>query len=134
MGIKADWLELREILFNFYKPNDGMFELLDMLKVRGYRNILLSDQTNEWWPALNQKWKIDSYFDYCIISAEIGINKPDERIYKLALEKSQASADSIVFIDDLEENLLPAEKLEFKTVLYQDTEQLKKDLIALKVI
>ena len=134
LGIKADWAGLKQKLLDFYEPNEGMFDLLSSLKGKGYKTVLLSDQTKEWWPYLNKKYNIEPHFDYCIISAKVGVHKPDERIYRIALEKSQTSAENSVFIDDLEKNLVPARKLGVKTILYKDTEQLKKELISLGIL
>jgi len=40
-------------------------------------------------------------FDHMVISAEVGVMKPDPRIYRLALEELQARPDESVFIDDM---------------------------------
>ncbi|MCS7010621.1 MAG: HAD family phosphatase [Anaerolineales bacterium] len=40
-------------------------------------------------------------FDRMIISAEVGLMKPDPRIYLLALQELDAQADESVFIDDM---------------------------------
>lgn len=128
LGITADWKKLKLQLLNYYKPNDGMFDLLDTIRIKGYKCILLSDQTKDWWFELNKKWHIESHFDECIISAIIGINKPDEQIYQIALEKSKTLAKDALFIDDLEDNLVPARKLGLKTILFRNTNQLYKDL------
>ncbi len=133
LKIDADWRELREKLLNFFKPNEGMFELLRILRKNKYKTALLSDQTKEWWPILNKKFKIDSHFDICIVSAYVGINKPDKRIYEIALNESHSIAEKSVFIDDLEDNLVPAKELGLKTILYKNSEQLKKDLLLFSV-
>lgn len=83
---------------------------------------------------MNNKYQIESYFDTTIVSALIGVNKPDPKIYQLALEASEVKTEECFFIDDLEHNLKPAEDLGMKTILYKDTEELKKDLISLGVI
>jgi len=133
--LKEDWLELRSILLDFFEPNNGIIELYKKLRGKGIRLVLLSDQTKEWWPFLDNKYEIESYFDKTIVSALIGVNKPDPKIYQLALEASEAKPEECVFIDDLKHNLKPAERLGMKTVFYyKDTEQLKKELASFGVI
>ena len=134
LGIKAEWKYLKQKLLDFYEPNSGMLALLNFLRDKGYKTILLSDQTKDWWPTLNQKWEIESHFDYCIISAEVGVNKPNKRIYEIALEKWRSSAEDSIFIDDLEENLIPAKDLWIKTILYKNTKQLKEELMSLGIL
>ena len=122
---KVDWKDLNQRMMNYFKPQEGMPELLNDLREQGYKTVLLSDQTKEWWPVLNKKYSIDSYFDYCIISAETGFHKPQPEIYELALEKSNSKAEESVFIDDLEHNLTPAKELGIKTILFENPEQAK---------
>jgi HAD superfamily hydrolase (TIGR01509 family) len=40
-----------------------------------------------------------------VISAEVGLVKPDERIYRLALEEMHARAEESVFLDDVLANI-----------------------------
>ncbi|PIR04638.1 MAG: hypothetical protein COV57_03370 [Candidatus Liptonbacteria bacterium CG11_big_fil_rev_8_21_14_0_20_35_14] len=68
------------------------------------------------------------YFDEVIISAEVGINKPDPKIYSLALDKIKSNPEESIFIDDLEKNLEPAKKLGIATILYENPKQLEKNL------
>jgi epoxide hydrolase-like predicted phosphatase len=47
-------------------------------------------------------------FDEFICSADVGMAKPDARIYALAAERLGLAAAECVFVDDLERNLEPA--------------------------
>lgn len=134
IGLKEDWLELRSKLLDFFEVNEDVAKLYKKLRESGKKMVLLSDQTKEWWPFLNNKLGIESYFDDTIVSALVGVNKPDPKIYQLALEASGVKAEECIFIDDLESNLAPAEKIGIKTVLFESSEQLEKDLIRLEVL
>ena len=133
LNVKHDWKELRKILLGFYEPQRDLLELVTLLRKRGYVTGLLSDQTKEWWSELNSKYALEQHFDFCIISAEAGFSKPDERIYELVLDKSGSSSGKCVFIDDLEQNLEPARKLGMKTILFRSAKQLKEELVSLGV-
>jgi len=133
LSINADWRELRNKLLNFFEPNKGMFELIDLLRKNGHTTVLLSDQTNEWWPILNKKYSISSHFDNCIISSEVGVHKPEIKIYEIALRDSKSQAEESLFIDDLENNLEPAKKIGMKTILFKNCIDLKKELISLEI-
>lgn len=133
LSINADWKLLRDKLLNFFEPNEGMFDLIDSLRNSGYKTALLSDQTNEWWPVLNNKYSITSHFDKCIISSEVGYHKPQPEIYQLSLDELKSQPEKSIFIDDLEHNLTPANQIGMKTILYQDTSQLKKELATLNI-
>jgi len=63
-------------------------------------------------------------------SCYLGVRKPDEGIYKLALEVTQRSPDECLFIDDRELNLECAEQLHMRTIHFKDAAQLRRDLVA----
>jgi putative hydrolase of the HAD superfamily len=63
----------------------------------------------------------------------VGIRKPDERIYRLALDLSQYAAEECCFVDDRPANLEAAAKVGMRTVLMKDPAQLRRDLQGLGV-
>lgn len=128
IDLKRDWRELRIKLLDLFAPNEGVAVLYSQLRSKGLKLVLLSDQTNEWWPYLDNKYNISGNFDYVVISSKIGINKPDPEIYKYALKISDSLAEESIFIDDLENNLIPAEDLGIETILYTNPENLIRDL------
>jgi len=133
LNIIADWKKLKGLLINYFSPQEGMLELVDTLRKNNYKTILLSDQTNDWWPLLNKKYNITDHFDFTIVSSEIGITKPNLKIYKIALKESYSTAIESLFIDDLEHNLTPASELGLKTVLFDTKKQLEKELKKLSI-
>jgi FMN phosphatase YigB (HAD superfamily) len=48
---------------------------------------------------------LGEYFSSYIISAIVGSRKPDDKIYKIALEKLAVSPEEVLFIDDRRENV-----------------------------
>jgi epoxide hydrolase-like predicted phosphatase len=68
-----------------------------------------------------------SHFDCLVLSHEVGILKPDERIYKITLDKLNLKDQDCLFVDDLKENLKPAREMGMETILFKSTEQLKKE-------
>jgi len=87
---------------------------------------------------------IDNYFNPIIISWEVGIQKPDPQIYKIAMEKANAKPEDIIFIDDKEkflmgaksagiENLILFSKKELETnhIKFNDFNKLSNYLISL---
>jgi len=74
--------------------------------------------------------KFDDAFHHMVISAEVGVAKPDAKIYHLALEQLQVQPDEAVFVDDFYENIEACEKLGMKGVHFKDSqsalEQLKQ--------
>lgn len=57
-----------------------------------------------------------------------GVAKPDEKFYQILLERIKFHPEEIIFIDDREKNLFPAKKLGIKTILFENNQQLIRDL------
>jgi len=67
-------------------------------------------------------------FQVFFSSCYLHTRKPEEMIYRIALEVTQRPAEECVFIDERPLNLETPRKLGFKTIHYQDAEQLRAEL------
>jgi putative hydrolase of the HAD superfamily len=67
-------------------------------------------------------------FQVFFSSCYLHTRKPEEMIYRIALEVTQRPAAECVFIDDRPLNLENPRKLGFKTIHYQSVEQLRAEL------
>lgn len=59
-------------------------------------------------------------FNHVLDSSDLGLSKPDPRIYQELVRVSDARAEEIVFIDDFAENLPPAAALGIETIQFTD--------------
>ena len=62
-------------------------------------------------------------FDCIVDSSQVGIRKPDERIYKLTARKLGMQTNSCVMIDDLEHNIKGAEQAGMAGILFSSAEE-----------
>ena len=103
--------------------------LLDFM--RGLREKCKVGLISNAWSGL-RPWiinrKYDDAFDAMIISAEIGMAKPDPRIYQLALEKLGVAASESVFLDDFRENVDAAEAVGMHAIHFSRPEQALQEL------
>ena len=67
-------------------------------------------------------------FDEIIVSAEVGIVKPDPRIYHFALQKLGVQPGEAIFVDDMPENIAAANALGMKGVHFRSVEQTLADI------
>ena len=64
-----------------------------------------------------QQQGILQYIDLVIASAEEGIAKPDEKIFKIALQRAACKSDNAIMIGDrIDNDIIPAKKLGFHTI------------------
>ena len=98
-----------------YVPYPGIQEVLAALS-RTHRLGVISDT----WPSIEQQLEylgVSRYLSFRTFSCYVGAFKPDRRIYLDALEKSGASAEETVFIDDSVRNLQGAAALGITPIL-----------------
>jgi epoxide hydrolase-like predicted phosphatase len=70
-------------------------------------------------------------FDAMIISAEVGLIKPEAAIYRLALESLGVQPAEAVFVDDFIENIEGARAIGMHAIHFQQPEQALEDLKSL---
>ena len=83
------------------------------------------------WPDLRNyliENKFDDAFDALIVSAEVGVMKPEPKIYQIALEQVKAGPNEAVFVDDMASNIEAARALGMHGILFQNTEQTLNNL------
>ena len=101
-------------------PVEGMLELLQALKAKGYRLYLLSNAATR-QPIYWARAEASKLMDGALISAEAKLLKPDPQIYKALLKKYQLKASECVFIDDRLENVQAAFALGFAGIQMKDS-------------
>lgn len=134
--------KLARYLFNYYDsyyPVLGIMDLLQELAKSGVRQAVVSN----WMPSLRLLLKhhnLDIYFEAIISSGELGILKPDQRIFFTALEMLQTKPENTIYIgNDLECDIYPAKSLgmlpihfdprrQFATTNLRDVDSLKEEL------
>jgi len=125
--------ELIEIWASCFKLNEQMIELVKKID-RNIKKGILSNTNPLHIESINKNYDIFGYFDYLFFSYDLGYVKPDKRIYTSVMGKLKAKANEIIFIDDLQANLLPAEKIGFHTYLFDNPESLERYLQQKEVI
>ena len=70
--------------------------------------------------------EFEAFFSSCFVR----IRKPDEAIYRLALEVTQRRAEECIFIDDRALNLECARQMGMRTIHFENAAQLRQDLQA----
>jgi epoxide hydrolase-like predicted phosphatase len=99
----------------------GLLDFIRKLRPR-YKTGVISNA----WPDLRSYMvenKFDDAFDAIVISAEVGVMKPEPKIYKLALEQVKAGPAESVFVDDMPVNVEAARDLGMQGILFRGPEQ-----------
>lgn len=75
-----------------------------------------------------EQFKLCESFSLFISSCCVGLRKPDDAIYRLALGVTQCPPDRCLFVDDRLVNVESARTLGMRTIHYQDPDQLQGEL------
>lgn len=93
--------------------------------------VALSNMSADVWKALETKFHIRSLFDSEVLSFELGVAKPDARIFETALARAGSRPEESVFVDDTPANVDAASALGFGTYLARHPEATARHLRSL---
>jgi HAD superfamily hydrolase (TIGR01509 family) len=111
-------------------PVSDSIELLKQLKEKGHRLYCLSNMHAKTITYVREKFPFFNYFTGQVISCETSMLKPDSEIYKFLLDKYNLDIKETIFIDDDQDNLIPAKDMGMRTVLYKGPRQCATDVVA----
>jgi putative hydrolase of the HAD superfamily len=94
-----------------------MQEAVQVIRAAGLRTGLLS---NSWGMADYPRHLFPGMFDAVVISGEVGMRKPEERIFRHAADLLGLDPAECVFIDDIEVNVTAAEAIGMTAILHHD--------------
>ncbi|WP_116244901.1 HAD family phosphatase [Nocardiopsis sp. FIRDI 009] len=111
-------------MFSRFHPVHEMYETLRAVRRSGVGTALLSNSWGNGYPREH----FDSTFDEVVISGEVGMRKPEPRIYLHTCERLGLRPQDCVFIDDLAHNVRTAEELGMTGVLHTDAATTRREL------
>src|SRR6266404_2297797 len=121
--------EFRAFVFAQSQPKPESLEIARQLA--GLKKYFLATLNNEVL-ELNlyriRHFDLSECFSVFFSSCFLGLRKPDEAIYRAALNILQRPAEQCLFIDDREVNLECPRELGLRTIHFQDARQLRREL------
>jgi epoxide hydrolase-like predicted phosphatase len=100
--------------------NKNTLKLLRKLRKK-YKLIIVANNVKEWIVKKLKEYGIYKLFDGVVVSSELGIRKPDPRIFTYTLKKFKLKPEKCIFIsDELNEDLTGAKVLGIKTVWFRN--------------
>lgn len=113
---KPDWHK-KNYIKNHLTLDAGFREFADKNKGR-FEFVLLSNDVLEWNAYIMECYQLQEYFTKVIVSGALGMKKPDSNIFEKALEILDVEPEDCIFIDNSVKNLIAAEKLGIRSVLF----------------
>jgi epoxide hydrolase-like predicted phosphatase len=109
--------DLIESMFRGMLPEPTMIDAVRRAREAGVVTGLI---TNSWSTSHYDRELLGELFEDVVISAEVGLHKPDPAIYRLSCERLGIEPGDAVFVDDLRENIAAAEEVGMTGVLHRD--------------
>ena len=92
-----------------------MTDAVEAVRRSGARTGVLS---NSWWLPMYDRPFFARAFDVQVVSGHVGVRKPDRPMFERGVEELGIPADRVLFVDDFEENLPPAQELGMTAFLH----------------
>jgi putative hydrolase of the HAD superfamily len=113
-------------LFAGMSPDRAMITLMADLRAVGLRVGVLSNSWGNDYPE-----DLAQQCDAVVISGEVGLRKPDPRIYRMILDKLAMPAERTAFVDDAPVNVEAATALGMHGVRHRDADATRAALTEL---
>lgn len=118
VGLGSNDSRVEAEYLNTYIVLDPTFIEVATELVKKYSLALLSNDVKEWSEYLRNRFNLNGFFKYSIISGNVGFRKPDIRIYERLLNELGAVPSDCVLVDDRIKNLQQASELGMNTILF----------------
>lgn len=117
VGFQGDLEKIERNYLDTIELNDGFLDFIKAVRNK-YKLAIISNDSSRWSKYLREKFNINQYFDVISISGDLKIRKPDERIFRLTIEKLAVDAAECLYVDDRRGYLGAANRLGMNTILF----------------
>ena len=125
--------QVMEFRSQFFAGDRLDADLLEQIRLlhQDYKTGIISNAMNGTRSLIEGPWAMGDIFDAILLSGEVGVMKPDPRIYHLALQRLDVLPEQAVFIDDFAHNIAGAEAIGLRGIHFRDPAQALAELSAL---
>lgn len=125
---QLEWSAFNQALYDAFVPNTALWTWIETLKKGRMRLILISNTSEPQYNHWKKTYPIFDLFDDRVLSFELGIYKPDPRIFEIALSRAKASPNECLYIDDIPLFIESAKKVGLEGIVYTTQENLENEL------
>jgi len=115
-------------------PIAGSVEILAELRDRGIPLYGLTNWSAETYPPARERYAFLSWFRGILVSGEVGVLKPDPRIFELLIERFGIASEAAVYIDDVEANVVAARPFGIYAIHFTTPAALRQELLGLGLL
>jgi len=118
--------ELMEYWFSNGAIDKKILNLIEEFKARGIICILCTNTEKYRFEYMEKNFNLDTVFDLLVCSFEVGVRKPNPKIYEYIIERTSLLPEEILFCDNEQDRVESAEQHGFQGHVYTTFENFKK--------
>lgn len=99
-------------------------EIVEKLHQQGHELFALSNWSAEKFYLVRHQFPFMSLFKDIVLSGEVGLLKPDRRIFEILIERTGRPAGECLFIDDAPANVQAAQQLGMQAIQFVGSQEL----------
>lgn len=122
---ELDWLIATDVA-SWSVQHEEIWALAARFRTAGGRTAFLSNSGPEVMARLRADHPLETRFDAVVISCEVGLSKPDPRIFRLCLERLGLPASDVLFVDDRADNVEGAAAVGLRTLQFEGPDALER--------
>jgi putative hydrolase of the HAD superfamily len=124
--------EFKAFMYSQSQPFPEMIELMRGLKTQyGLEVAAVSNEGRELTVYRVQQFKLGTFVDFFVSSCFVHFRKPDEDMFRIALDIAQVSPQQVIYIDDRPMFVEVAQSLEIRGIIHKDYQTTRKALEAI---
>ncbi|SFI44297.1 HAD family hydrolase [Planctomicrobium piriforme] len=125
---RIDLAALCRATADIFTLNDTIVPVLDELKHRGLRLVLLSNTCRTHVQFIREHWDFLDRFDQLVVSYEVGAIKPEDAMYRAALNAIECRPEEALYTDDIAPYVAKGRSFGLNAAVFTTTEKFLADL------
>ncbi len=123
---KLSETDVRYFYYSLFYVHEDVVKFIHRLS-KTREIYVISNDVGPWFDYKMEKFGLRPLFRKVFCSAYVGFRKPDRRIYEHVLKSIGKGPEEVVFVDNMERNLITAREMGMKTILYEHLDGLKRE-------
>lgn len=133
-GQSMEMTSLIEAGSDIFWINESLLPVLDRLKERGHRLVVLSNTSISHFQFVERQFDVLQKFDDYVLSYEVGAIKPEPKIFEAALKKIDCAPEECFYTDDIAAYVEAGRKFGLQAEIFTDTAKLRRHLEARGIV
>jgi 2-haloacid dehalogenase len=110
---------------------EGTVAIMAELRARGTPIYAVTNFSAEKFSLARERFDFLTWFREVVVSGEVGVIKPDRRIFEILFERSGLTPAEAIYIDDVPKNVASAATVGLEALHFTDAPALRRDLVRL---